>query len=139
MTPEQIAIVESTIRRARAELVGLAAEFYDRLFEAEPQLHDLFTTDPAEQRQKFADQLDAIARAIRDCDTFTADAAALGHRHRTYGVRARDYALAGPPLLEALASVLGQEWTSDVEVAWLRAYNLTVEAMMAGTDQHLER
>jgi hemoglobin-like flavoprotein len=132
MTPNQITIVESTLERARTDMVELAADFYRRLFEAEPHLRQLFTSDPAEQRRKFAEQLQSIGCAIRDCDSFTADAADLGRRHRDYGVRPRDYALAGHPLLEALAAALGPEWTDEVEMAWLRAYNLTVEAMMAG-------
>jgi hemoglobin-like flavoprotein len=138
MTPNQITIVESTLERARVDLAEIAADFYRRLFEAEPRVRDMFTSDPAEQRQKFADQLHAIGRAIRDCDTFTADAAELGLRHREYGVRPGDYALAGPPLLEALAATLGPEWTDEVETAWLRAYNLTVEAMMAGASERSE-
>ena len=135
MTPQQIAIVESTLEHARDDLAELAADFYDRLFAAEPQLRDLFTSDPAEQRRKFAEQLDAIACAIRDCDTFTANAAELGIRHRAYGVRPGDYMLAGPPLRGALASALGAQWTPEVEAAWLRAYNLIAEAMMAGASE----
>jgi hemoglobin-like flavoprotein len=77
-----------------------------------------------------------IVCAIRNCDVFIYDAGALGARHRTYGVRPHDYALAGPPLLDALASMLGVDWTADVEEAWLRAYNLTAEAMMAGAAAH---
>jgi hemoglobin-like flavoprotein len=132
MTPEQIAIVETTIMRARSGLVEIAADFYGRLFEAEPGLRGLFTSDPAEQCRKLAEQLDAIACGIRDCDGFVADATDLGIRHCFYGVEPRHYALAGPPLLASLAAALGPEWTDAVEAAWLLAYNLMVEAMMAG-------
>jgi hemoglobin-like flavoprotein len=136
MTPEQITLVESTIERAWDELTTLADDFYARLFEAEPRLCDLFTSDPAEQHRKFAEQLDAISCLMHDCDAFTANLGELGSRHDGYGVRPRDYALAGPPLLAALAAMLGDDWTSEVETAWLRAYNLTVEAMMAGAAAH---
>ena len=95
-------------------------------------MRQLFTTEPDEQYRKFAGQLELIGCAIRDCDRFIEDAAALGVRHRTYGVRAHDYALAGPPLLDALAAALGPDWNPELEEAWLRAYNLTAEAMMAG-------
>jgi hemoglobin-like flavoprotein len=132
MTPQQIAIVESTISFARADLTALAAEFYRRLFAAEPALRDLFESEPNVQVRKFADQLDALAHMVRDFDAFTGEAAALGLRHREYGVQARHYALAGPPLAGALASMLGAGWTPDVETAWVRAYNLMVEVMMAG-------
>ena len=132
MTPEQITIVEWTLQEAVDDLDRLADDFYGRLFEAEPRLRELFTADLAQQRQMFADQLEAIVTVIRDCDTFTAAAAELGRRHRAYGVRPRDYALAGPALMAALAAELGTCWTDEVEAAWLRAYNLIAEAMMAG-------
>lgn len=132
MTPDQITIVERTLEQLRDRLEPLARDFYARLFEAEPHTRELFSTDWGEQYQKFADQLELIGRAIRDCERFIADAGALGVRHQTYGVRAHDYALAGPPLLGALAATLGAEWNPDVEAAWRRAYNLTAEAMMAG-------
>jgi hemoglobin-like flavoprotein len=136
MTPDQITIVERTLERLHDRLQPLAQDFYARLFAAEPHLGELFTTEPDEQCRKFADQLELIGCAIRDCDRFIEDAAALGVRHRTYGVRAHDYALAGPPLLAALAAALGPDWNADVEEAWSRAYNLTVEAMMAGASAH---
>ncbi len=132
MTPDQIAIVERTLEQLGDRLEPLARDFYARLFAAEPQTRELFTTAWDEQYRKFADQLELIGCAIRDCDRFLDDAGALGMRHRAYGVRAHDYALAGPPLLEALASALGVDWNADVEAAWRRAYNLTAEAMMAG-------
>jgi nitric oxide dioxygenase len=136
MTPEQIRIVEWTLELARDQLVTIADEFYDRLFEAQPQLRTLFTRDPHDQHRKFAEQLDAIGSAIRDHDVFAADAAALGQRHQTYGVRPGHYAVAGPPLISAMASALGERWTAEVETAWLRAYNLTVEMMMAAATEH---
>jgi nitric oxide dioxygenase len=132
MTPEQITLVESSMEHARFGFGELAADFYRRLFAAEPQLRELFPNDVTEQQQKFIEQLDAMVNAIRDFDAFTASATELGLRHHAYGVRPHHYALVGPPLLQALAAALGERWTADVEEAWRRAYNFTAEAMMAG-------
>ena len=138
MTPEQIAIVEATLEQARDDLELLAEDFYRRLFESEPRLRPLFTADPAEQRLRFGEQLDAIVHMIRDCEEFLSCAEDLGRRHGTYGVQPRHYALARPALMAALAAALGQRWTEDVEAAWLRAYDLVAEAMIAGApDQRL--
>jgi hemoglobin-like flavoprotein len=101
VTPEQITLVESSIERIRSVRDELAADFYRRLFEAEPDVRDLFTTDLFEQQRIFVEHLDAVVHAIRDFDVFMAGAAQLGRRHRTYGVRPHDYVLAGPPLLAA--------------------------------------
>ena len=132
MTPEQIAAVEATLEDDRLDLDTVAADFYQRLFRADPAIAVLFTADPAEQRQKFADELAAIGRAIRRHPDFLAGAGALGARHRQYGVDAAAYRRAGPPLLDALAAALGDRWTPALADAWRLAYHLTVEAMTSG-------
>ena len=131
MTPEQITIVKSTITRAHADLPVLVTDFYTRLFAAAPELREFFATDLADQRRKFAAQLEAIGGALDDFDAFVAHVAELGQRHQTYGVRPDHYAVAGPPLLATLAAALGDDWTGEVEQAWRCAYNLIAETMMA--------
>ena len=121
MTPEQIAIVEATLEQARDDLEQLAEDFYRRLFEAEPVLRRLFTAEAAEQRRRFAEQLDAIVHMIRDGEEFLSCAEDLGRRHGAYGVRPRHYALARPALMAALAAALGRRWTEEAEAAWMRA------------------
>ena len=93
----------------------------------------MFTTDPGVQRARFAAELDGD----RPFDpvastTFAPTAAALGARHRGYGVRAAHYRLMGEALLAALAAALGDGWTDEVAEAWALAYNLTAETMMMG-------
>lgn len=131
MTPEHITIVKSTIARAHADLPALVVDFYARLFAAAPQVRELFPTELADQRRKFAEQLDAIGAALDDFDIFVADIAGLGRRHQTYGIRPDHYAMAGPALLATLAAAVGDDWTVDVEQAWRCAYNLIAETMMA--------
>ena len=109
MTPEQIALVERTLRAAAPVMDTVAADFYDRLFAADPALRELFSGDPAVQRAKFVAELQA-----------------------GYGVRAAHYATVGSALLAAMGAALGEAWTEQVEQAWRLAYNLTAEVMIAG-------
>jgi hemoglobin-like flavoprotein len=132
VTPEQISLVEATLEDGGFDLDAVAADFYRRLFAAEPALKTMFSADPDVQRQKFADELESICRAIRRHPDFLASAGALGARHRDYGVTAAHYRMAGPPLLDALAAALGNRWTPEVDDAWRLAYHLTVEAMAIG-------
>jgi len=80
VTPEQITIVRSTIERAHADLPALVADFYTGLFAAAPHLRELFSADVADQRSKFAEQLEAIGASLDDFDAFVADVVELGHR-----------------------------------------------------------
>ena len=132
MTPEQIAVVERTVRAADPALDAIAADFYRRLFAADPALEELFTTDPAVQRARFATHLKDILLAIRDHDRFLQQARALGARHVAYRVRAVHYRLVGNALLAALGAQLGPVWTPEVAEAFRLAYNLMAEVMMAG-------
>lgn len=130
MTPTQISLVEDTI--AIVDIDELARDFYVRAFAVEPALTTMFTTDPDEQRQRFAAELAEIVHSIRSLDSFAARARSLGERHHGYGVRAPHYALMGTALLDALAAALGGGWTDEVAEAWKLAYNLTAETMMLG-------
>jgi hemoglobin-like flavoprotein len=132
MTPEQIAVVERTVVAAEPILDAVAADFYRRLFAADPALEELFTTDPAVQRARFVAHLKDILLAIRDHERFLHEARALGLRHAGYRVRAVHYRLVGATLLAALADLLGSAWTPEVAEAWRLAYSLTAEVMMAG-------
>jgi hemoglobin-like flavoprotein len=130
MTPEQIELVESTLRSL--DLAALSADFYQRAFALEPALTEMFTTDPAVQQARFATELEEIVCSIRSLDTFAAEARALGARHRGYGVRATHYRLMGQALQDSLRAALGDRWTPEAEEAWAMAYNLMAETMLAG-------
>lgn len=131
MTPEQIELVEDTLRAVRSRLDEVTVEFYERLFAADPAVAELFTSDPAEQRAKLRDSLEEIVLSIRRHDEFLVRAGGLGARHVEYGVRAGHYGVAGAALLAAMGVALGDRWTPDVEQAWRLAYNLTAEVMLS--------
>jgi hemoglobin-like flavoprotein len=131
MTPEQIAAVERTY----AEVAGrgaLSERFYAHLFELDPSVRPLFTTDPAVQRAKFEDELGEIVRSITNLDDFVARVVDLGRRHVAYGVRTSHYGTVGTALLDALADTLGNDFTLEVRLAWAQAYDLVAETMMRG-------
>ena len=130
MTPDQISAVEESV--ARVDLDRLTADFYRRAFAEDPTLSEMFTSDPAVQRVRFAAELHEIVRSMRSMDAFEPAVRALGERHRSYGVRAAHYRLMGKALMAAFAAELGDRWTPEVEEAWQLAYNLTAESMLLG-------
>jgi hemoglobin-like flavoprotein len=132
VTPEQIALVERSVRAASPRLEAVAEDFYDRLFTADPTLRTLFAADPVRQRAKFAAELRDIMLAIRGHGAFLARVRALGARHAGYGVRAAHYDTVEVALLAALGAALGPAWTEEVAQAWRLAYRLVAEVMMAG-------
>jgi hemoglobin-like flavoprotein len=134
MTPEQIALVQRTLTELEPDLDAVVADFYRRLFAADPTVLPLFNADPAAQRTKFIAELEQIVRSIRDHAAFLGRAIPLGAQHERDGVRPRHYHTAGVALLDALAGALGDRWTDEVAEAWARAYDLTTAAMLSGTE-----
>jgi nitric oxide dioxygenase len=129
MTPEQIALVEESWTSVAPRLDEFSAGFYRRLLAADPTLVELFGTDLATQRVRFVTELEQVIFSIRRHDAFLDRAGALGVRHKGYGVRAAHYRMAEAALLDALAEVLAERWTDEVEQAWRMAYDVTAEAM----------
>ena len=132
MTPEQLALVQSSYQRLGARLPAMASQFYQELFSRDPALRELFTTDMAEQQVRFALKLTEIVQAMPRLDELLAHTRALGARHVGYGVHAADYQTVGAALLGALAAVLGDDFDAPTHEAWTIAYNLMAETMLEG-------
>jgi nitric oxide dioxygenase len=132
MTPEQITLVQSSFKRLGPDLPALTARFYEELFERDPALRPLFTTDMAEQRVKFAQKLTEIVRSMPRLGELLVHTRALGARHVGYGVRAMDYQTVGDSLIAAIAAVLGDELDAATREAWVLAFNIVAETMLEG-------
>jgi len=132
MTPEQITLVQSSFRRLGPDLPALTVRFYQELFERNPALRPLFTTDMGEQRVKFAQKLTEIVWSMPRLSELLIHTRALGARHVGYGVRATDYQTVGDALIAALAAVLGDEFDAQTREAWVLAYNIVAETMLEG-------
>src|SRR3954452_13303683 len=130
MTPEQVAMVTSSLPRLRAGAGELTERFYSALFRNQPAARTMFPDDLTELRGKFLVELDAIVGAISDLNAFAIRAKHLGAMHRGHGVGSAHYAAGGAALLEAVAVVLADEWSADLEAAWSPAYSMVSQTML---------
>ena len=139
MTPELLQMVQSSYARLGDGAPAMAADFYRRLFDADPSARDLFIDGPDVMAVKFANELEAIVEAITSYETFALRVKDLAGRHVRYGVQTHHYRAVGDALIGALAAHLEDIWNPEFETAWRRAYNLVAEMMMAtaaGEDAH---
>ena len=132
MTPEQITLVQSSFERLGPDLPAMTALFYQELFQRDPSLRPLFTTDMGEQRVKFAQKLTEIVRSMPRLGELLVHTRALGARHVGYGVRATDYQTVGDSLIAAITAVLGDEFGAETREAWVLAFNIVAETMLEG-------
>jgi nitric oxide dioxygenase len=123
MTPEQIALVQTSFSKV-APISDKAAEiFYGRLFDIAPDVTAMFPADMTEQRKKLMATLAYVVNGLDKLDTVLPAA--------SYGVTASHYAPVGAALLWTLERGLGPAWTPEVSAAWTAAYT-TLAGFMIG-------
>jgi nitric oxide dioxygenase len=130
MTPEQLELVRASYASLGDAAPAMAAEFYRRLFDADPSAESLFTDATDVMAAKFADELAAIVQAIVSFDEFAPRVRDLAARHVGYGVQTHNYRTVGDALIGALGAHLTPHWDQALETAWRNAYNLVAEVMM---------
>ncbi len=100
---------------------------YDHLFEIEPNIKPLFAnTDMQAQGQALLGFLNTMVTSLAAIKDVQPDVKALKERHLEYGVKSEHYLTFGEALLISLAEVLGDEFTAEMESAWMKVYTLVV-------------
>ena len=131
MTPDQIRLVQVSFSKV-APIAETAADlFYGRLFEIAPETREMFTGDMKEQGRKLMKMLATVVAGLGRPDDIVPAAQALGRRHVDYGVRTADYAPVGAALIWTLGKGLGDDFTPDVNEAWMATYELLAGVMIA--------
>jgi nitric oxide dioxygenase len=130
MSPESEARIRESWELLRPQSDAVAAAFYARLFESNPEHKRHFnTTDMAEQRRKLVVMLSEIVRALDRPEVLVSEVADSGRRHVNYGVHDRDYDDVGAALLWAIDQSLGTQSTPEIRAAWREAYDLLAAVM----------
>mgnify|MGYP001765785826 CR=1 FL=1 len=132
MTPDQIALVQTSFARLAPQADAVAMAFYDRLFAIDEALRPLFPADLSAQRAKLMQMLGAAVQGLHDVPALLPVVTALGRRHAGYGVRPEHYATVGHALVDTLRSGLGADFTPPLELAWSAVYTALAGAMQAG-------
>lgn len=131
MTGEQITLVRDSFQKVLPIADAAAALFYARLFDLDPALESLFKGDITEQGRKLMQMLGVAVKSLDRLEQVLPAVEALGERHVGYGVRDRDYDTVGRALIWTLRKGLGDDFTPEVESAWVEVYSTLAGAMKA--------
>ncbi|HYD04089.1 MAG TPA: globin family protein [Reyranella sp.] len=130
MTPQQVALVQTSFAKV-VPIAGTAATlFYDRLFEIAPAVRPMFPADLSEQKKKLMAMLGTVVAGLSRPDTLMPAVRALGERHAGYGAKAEHFAPVGTALLWTLERGLGDDFTPEVREAWTTAYGVLSQGMI---------
>jgi len=134
-TATDVALVRRTFDLV-VPIAGVAADmFYERLFYMAPSLRHMFPADMRDQKRKLIVMLAAAVNGLEDLDTLAPVLMELGARHAGYGVKDSHYKAVGDALIWTLERGLADQFTADVERAWVRVYLLVAATMQAGADE----
>ena len=134
MTPNQVALVQTSFASV-APIAGVAADlFYDRLFEIAPDVRRMFPNDLAEQKKKLMTMLGTAVAGLSKPDSLLPMVRALGARHAGYGVTAEHFPPVGAALIWTLEKGLGEAFTPEVKAAWVEVYGVLSQTMIEGME-----
>ena len=129
MTRNQIALVQRTWKKVVPISEEAAELFYGRLFELEPSYRSLFVSDSKEQGRKLMQMISTAVNGLPKLDTIVPAVEDLGRRHLDYDVTEEMYDTVGEALLWTLRQGLGDDFTPEVEEAWVDTYNTLADVM----------
>ena len=129
MTERQITLVQESWKKC-IPIADVAADlFYKKLFELDPSLKALFTSDIKEQGKKLMQMITTAVRGLSNLPGIVSAVQDLGRRHVGYGVKDEHYATVGAALIWTLGQGLGDAFTEEVKEAWIETYTLLSNTM----------
>jgi NAD(P)H-flavin reductase/hemoglobin-like flavoprotein len=111
-----------------------AGYFFARLFLSHPELRDLFPVQFDVQRSPLLQGLLTGLEYLGDPERLDDYFRSLGRGHRKFGVLPEHYEMVGFALMDTLRAFAGQDWSIEYDQAWLDAYQLVADKMMAGAE-----
>jgi hemoglobin-like flavoprotein len=129
MTPEKIALVQSTWAKVVPIKETAAELFYGKLFELDPSLRALFKSDIREQGRKLMAMIGTAVGGLNNLGALVPAVKDLGKRHVGYGVKPEDYTTVATALLWTLEKGLGDAFTPQVKEAWTETYMVLAKTM----------
>jgi nitric oxide dioxygenase len=131
-----IATVKSTIPLLAATGPKLTAHFYDRMFEHNPELKDVFNMNNqrnGDQRQALFDAICAYASNIENLAALLPAVERIANKHTSLNIQPDQYQIVGGHLLATLDEMFspGQE----VLDAWGKAYGVLANVFIQREDQ----
>ncbi|MBJ9942435.1 NO-inducible flavohemoprotein [Burkholderia multivorans] len=113
--------------------------FYRRLFDAHPELKNVFNMthqEQGQQQQALARAVYAYAENIEDPGSLAAVLKNIANKHASLGVRPEHYPIVGEHLLGAIKETLGDAATDEIVSAWALAYGNLAD-LLAGMESGL--
>jgi hemoglobin-like flavoprotein len=132
VTPRQKLLVQTSFTQVLPIADKAGAMIYERLFELDPSLRDLFHIDIREQGRRLMQMVSIAVHGLDSLSQLVPALEALGRRHADYGVTRRHLELGGEALMWTLERGLAGAFTAEVRDAWAAVYAVLMDTMLEG-------
>lgn len=139
MNDKQKMLVRASFEKVLPIAETAAELFYGRLFELDPSLKHMFKGDMREQGRKLMSAIQLVVAGLDRLDKIVPAVQHLGRRHAHYGVQPEHYQTVATALLWTLEQGLGDAFTPETKDAWVAAYTILAETMIAAAEEELAR
>ena len=125
--------IDASVPVLREHGLDITRTFYRNMFEAHPELKNLFNMGnqaSGVQQQSLASAVFAYAANIDNAAALAPVVSRIVHKHASVGITAEHYPIVGRHLLGAIQEVLGDAATPPLIEAWAEAYNELATALI---------
>lgn len=134
LSPSALPYIQASVPVLRQHGLEITRTFYRNMFDAHPELRNLFNMGNQEngaQQQSLAAAVFAYAANIEDAAQLTPVIQRIAHKHAAVGIRPDHYPIVGKHLLGAISEVLGEEVATPPLIdAWAEAYQALANVLM---------
>ncbi len=139
LTEVQIRLVKSTVPLLESAGVAVTEYFYNRMFNVQPELLDIFNmSNQRSGRQQFAlfSAVASYARHIDDLAALREVVERVANKHTSLFIQPEHYDIVGYHLIATLQELAPDAFTAEVVEAWTAAYAL-LAGILSGREQQL--
>ncbi|MBK7966646.1 MAG: hemin receptor [Bacteroidetes bacterium] len=95
----------------------------------------MFDSSSPSQSVKLVDMLSLIVARLERLDELTEEINQLAKRHVEYGVKDKHYEYVGAALIWTLHQALRNEWSAELEAAWIKCYTILADTMITAAKE----
>ena len=130
LSDEQVKLVKANWNAVKPIKETAAGLFYDKLFELDPSIREMFNDDISIQKKALMATISFAVATLNHPDKLIPAVQKLGSRHGRYGVTAAHYGTVAQALLWTLEQGLGDAWTPEAKTAWTEVYGILSSTML---------
>ena len=133
-----ISLVKTTVPLLENAGTEVTNYFYSRMFRAHPELKNIFNmSNQISGAQQFAlfSAVAAYAKHIDNLGELSALIERVSHKHASMYIKPEHYPIVGEHLIGTLKELLPNEFTPEIEKAWIEAYQFLADVLISSEEE----